>query len=91
MYTFNLLIYFIASVNPVWCISLIFVHYNLSNPYTCESTEIKFISITLMTHRPVTKHRGLKFEDGFNSKFCAIFENQFLSCRLLRRFAGGVA
>ena len=31
-----------------------------------------------MMDKPVTKHRGLKFKDGFNSKFCAVFEIYFL-------------
>ena len=74
MYTFNLLIYFNASLYPC----------------TCDPIAIRFILITQLMHRPVTKHQGLRFEDSFDSKFCAIFENLFLNCRLLRRFAGGV-
>ena len=63
------------------CIHLIYFNACLY-PCTCDSIEIRFILITLLMHRPVTKQQGLRFEDGFDSKFGAVFENLFLSCRL---------
>ena len=62
MYTFNLLIYFNASLYPC----------------TCDSIEIRFILITVLMHRPVTKHQGLRFEDGFDSKFVQYLKIYFL-------------